>query len=91
MTRHVNRFVIYESDAQKKNIHVDSDRIVDYDMKLLDIDSDTLGIPETEYESRFTHIVRDLSQLGENICTEVSKEGVRFASEGEATNGSMLF
>ena len=58
---------------KKKNIHVDSDRIVDYDMKLLDIDSDTLGIPETGYESRFTRIVRDLSQLGENVRIEVSK------------------
>ena len=66
-------------------------------MKLMDIDSDTLGIPETEYEARvtmpsseFTRIVRDLSQLGESVRIEVSKEGVRFASEGEAANGSVL-
>ena len=53
------------------------------------IDSDTLGIPKTEYEphvtmasSEFTRIVRDLSQLGESVRIEVSKEGVRFANEG---------
>ena len=34
--------------------------------------------------SEFTHIVRDLSQLGESIYIKVRKEGVRFASEGEA-------
>jgi proliferating cell nuclear antigen len=75
----------------------DSDRIAEYDMKLMDIDSDTLGIPDTEYDARvtmpsseFTRIVRDLSQLGESVRIEVSKEGVRFASEGEAANGSVL-
>ncbi|KAF8808762.1 proliferating cell nuclear antigen [Phlegmacium glaucopus] len=74
-----------------------SDRIAEYDMKLMDIDSDTLGIPDTEYDARvtmasseFTRIVRDLSQLGESVRIEVSKEGVRFASEGEAANGSVL-
>ncbi|KAF6754730.1 proliferating cell nuclear antigen, N-terminal domain-containing protein [Ephemerocybe angulata] len=74
-----------------------SDRIAEYEMKLMDIDSDQLGIPETEYDARvtlpsseFTRIVRDLSQLGESVRIEVSKEGVRFASEGEAANGSVL-
>jgi proliferating cell nuclear antigen len=66
-------------------------------MKLMDIDADTLNIPETEYDARvtlpsaeFTRIVRDLSQLGESVRIEVSKEGVRFASDGEAANGSVL-
>lgn len=66
-------------------------------MKLMDIDSDTLGIPDTEYDARvtmlaseFTRIVRDLSLLGESVRIEVSKEGVRFASEGEAANGNVL-
>ncbi|KAF8968631.1 proliferating cell nuclear antigen, N-terminal domain-containing protein [Flammula alnicola] len=74
-----------------------SDRIAEYDMKLMDIDADTLNIPETEYDARvtmpaaeFTRIVRDLSQLGESVRIEVSKEGVRFASDGEAANGSVL-
>lgn len=66
-------------------------------MKLMDIDSDTLGIPETEYDARvtmpsseFARIVRDLSLLGESVRIEVSKEGVRFASDGESANGSVL-
>ena len=49
----------------------DSDRIAEYDMKLMDIDTDQLGIPDTEYDARitmpaaeFTRIVRDLSLLG---------------------------
>ena len=79
------------------NAPTDSDRIAEYDMKLMDIDSDTLGIPDTDYDARvtmpsseFTRIVRDLSQLGESVRIEVNKEGVRFASDGEAANGSVL-
>jgi len=66
-------------------------------MKLMDIDAENLGIPDTEYEARvtlpsgeFSRIVRDLSLLGESVRIEISKEGVRFASEGEAANGSIL-
>lgn len=66
-------------------------------MKLMDIDADTLGIPDTEYDARvtmlageFTRIVRDLSSLGESVRIEVSKEGVRFASDGEAAQGNIL-
>ena len=40
--------------------------------------------------SEFSRIVRDLSQLGESVRIEVSKEGVRFTSEGEAANGNIL-
>lgn len=74
-----------------------SDRIAEYEMKLMDIDADTLNIPDTDYDARvsmpsaeFTRIVRDLSQLGESVRIEVSKEGVRFISDGEAANGNIL-
>ncbi|EAU83729.1 PCNA [Coprinopsis cinerea okayama7 len=74
-----------------------SDRIAEYEMKLMEIDADALTIPDTEYEARvtmpsseFARIVRDLSQLGESVRIEVSKEGVRFAAEGESANGNVL-
>ncbi|KAF5369232.1 hypothetical protein D9757_010041 [Collybiopsis confluens] len=74
-----------------------SDRISSYDLKLMDIDAETLGIPKTSYEARvvlssseFGRIVRDLSLLGDSVRIEVSKEGVRFASDGEAANGNVL-
>ncbi|EJC98335.1 proliferating cell nuclear antigen [Fomitiporia mediterranea MF3/22] len=74
-----------------------SDRIAEYDMKLMDIDADSLTIPDTEYDacvtmpsSEFSRIVRDLAQLGESVRIEVSKEGIRFAADGEAANGSVL-
>ncbi|KAF5349319.1 hypothetical protein D9758_011792 [Tetrapyrgos nigripes] len=74
-----------------------TDRISEYDLKLMDIDSDSLGIPDTDYDARvimssseFARIVRDLSQLGESVRIDVSKEGVRFGADGEAANGSVL-
>jgi proliferating cell nuclear antigen len=66
-------------------------------MKLMDIDTDTLGIPDTEYDCKvtmpsaeFARICRELAQLGESVRIEVNKEGIRFASEGEIANGSVL-
>lgn len=63
----------------------------------MDIDVDTLNIPDTDYDARVTmpsaefgRIVRDLSLLGESVRIEVSKEGVRFISDGEAANGNIL-
>lgn len=68
----------------------ESDRVAEYDMKLLDIDSEHLGIPDTQYEAvvrmssaEFARICRDLGTLGESVKIEVSKEGVNFSTDGE--------
>ncbi|CAO1617727.1 unnamed protein product [Sympodiomycopsis kandeliae] len=67
-----------------------SDRVAEYDMKLLDIDSEHLGIPDTQYDAvvrmssaEFSRITRDLGSLGESVKIEVSKEGVNFSTEGD--------
>ena len=69
----------------------------EYEMKLMDIDQEHLGIPDTQYDAtitmssaEFQRICRDLSALGESVKIEASKEGVRFSSEGEVGNGSVL-
>ncbi len=63
----------------------------------MDIDTDALGIPDTEYDARitmpsseFSRLVRDLSSLGESVRIDVSKEGVRFTCDGEAANANVL-
>ncbi|KZS86633.1 proliferating cell nuclear antigen [Sistotremastrum niveocremeum HHB9708] len=73
------------------------DRVAEYEMKLMDIDADQLGIPETDYDvqvamssTEFARICRDLTNLGESVKIEVNKEGVRFTSEGDSANGSVL-
>jgi proliferating cell nuclear antigen len=40
--------------------------------------------------SGFIYIFRDLSQLGENVRIDVSKEGMQFASTSEPANASAL-
>jgi len=67
-----------------------TDRMGEYEMRLMDIDQEHLGIPETVYDatielpsSEFQRIVRDLLQLGESVKIDVTKEGVKFSAEGE--------
>jgi hypothetical protein len=52
---------------------LDSDKISEYDLKLMDIDSEHLGIPDTTYDAvvhmssaRFQETVRDLSQISDS-------------------------
>lgn len=71
-------------------------RIGEYEMKLMDIDSEQLGIPETDYDakirmpsSEFAKIMRDLKDLGESVRIEATSEGVKFTAEGEIGSGSV--
>jgi proliferating cell nuclear antigen len=75
----------------------EEDRVGEYEMKLMDIDQEHLGIPDTQYDAtitmssgEFQRICRDLAALGESVKIEASKEGVRFSSEGEVGSGSVL-
>ena len=50
----------------------DQDKISDFELKLMDIDSEHLGIPDTEYSAvvkmpaaEFQRIMRDLSSIGD--------------------------
>ena len=50
----------------------DQDKISDFELKLMDIDSEHLGIPDTEYSAvikmpsaEFQRIIRDLSTIGD--------------------------
>lgn len=60
----------------------DQERLSEFDLKLMDIDSEHLGIPEAEYDatvklpaSEFQRIVKDLSSIGDT--GEAGKEGGR--------------
>ena len=72
------------------------DRISDFELKLMDIDSEHLGIPDTEYTAQvqmpsqeFQRICRDLAILGDTVTIAVSKEGVKFSVSGETGSGNM--
>lgn len=73
-----------------------ADRVGEYEMKLMDIDQEHLGIPDTIYDAEislpsqeFARIIRDLKELGESVKIEVSKEGVRFSADGDIGTASV--
>lgn len=67
-----------------------------FELKLLDIDVDSLGIPETDYESvvklpssEFQRICQNLSTWGESVLITTSKKGIKFSVEGEIGSGNV--
>lgn len=73
------------------------DKISDFEMKLMDIDSEHLGIPETEYEAiirmpsqEFARICRDLSSIGDTVVISASKEGVKFSTKGDIGSANIV-
>ena len=72
------------------------ERISKFDMRLMDIDSEHLGIPDQDYEavihlpsSEFSRICRDLSQFGDTVTICCTKDGIRFSCQGEIGSGSI--
>ena len=60
----------------------ETDRLSEYDIKLMDIDQEHLGIPETEYaatismpSAEFQRICRDLVALSESGTSAIHKSG----------------
>jgi len=76
--------------------NTNQDRISDFELKLMDIDSEHLGIPDTDYKAQikmpaneFQRICRDLSILGDTVTIAVGKDGVKFSVSGEMGSGNM--
>ena len=64
-------------------------QVSDYEMKLMNLDQEHLGIPETDYAAvvklpsgEFQRIIKDLSQFGESVVIACTKEGVKFSAAG---------
>merc|ERR1712106_1070048 len=56
------------------------EKVSDYEMKLMNLDQEHLGIPETDYSAvikmpagEFQRVVRDLSQFGEAVTIEMQE------------------
>merc|ERR1719341_1136379 len=79
---------MFESPNQEK--------VSDYEMKLMNLDQEHLGIPETDYSAvikmpagEFQRVVRDLSQFGESVVISCTKEGVKFSAAGDIGVGNI--
>ena len=73
------------------------DRISDFELKLMSIDSEHLGIPDTEYSaiikmpsSEFQRITRDLQIVGDTVKISCTKEGVKFSVTGDLGSGNTM-
>ena len=65
-------------------------------MKLMNLDQEHLGIPETDYAAiiklpagEFQRIIKDLSQFGESVVISCTKEGVKFSAAGDIGVGNI--
>ncbi|KAL4884522.1 Mysoin-binding motif of peroxisomes-domain-containing protein [Aspergillus karnatakaensis] len=74
----------------------ETDRLSEYDIKLMDIDQEHLAIPETEYAAQvempageFQRICRDLNNISESVVIEATKEGVKFSCQGDIGSGAV--
>jgi len=68
----------------------EKDRISEFELKLMDIDSERLGIPDTEHSAvvkmpsaDFQRICRDLATIGDSVAISVTKDGVKFSTTGD--------
>jgi len=73
------------------------DRIADFDLKLMQIESEHMEIPEQHYKvvaklpsSEFQRICRDLREFGETMHVKASKEGITFSVQGDVGNGNVM-
>lgn len=71
--------------------------IYNTELKLMDIDNEQLGIPDTTYKcnikmpsGEFQRIIRDLQVLGETCTISCTKEGIRFSVVGDLGTGNVL-
>jgi len=67
-----------------------------FDLKLIDIEGDALGIPDTDYTAvikmsaaEFQRICKDLTILGETVTISATKEGVKFSTVGDLGKGEI--
>lgn len=72
----------------------DKSRRCEYQVKLLEIEAESMGIPDLDHRStvtlsssEFAKIMRDMSVLGDVVTIAITKEGVKFSSSGDVGQG----
>merc|ERR1711988_1329046 len=90
----------WQNDADTLNFMCESsvdDRIADFDLKLMQIESEHMEIPEQQYKvvarlpsGEFQKICRDLKEFGETMQMSASKEGIKFSVAGDVGSGNVM-
>merc|ERR1712050_329846 len=75
----------------------EDDRIADFDLKLMQIESEHMEIPEQHYKvvaklpsGEFQKICRDLKEFGETMQVNASKDGTKFSVSGDVGAGNVV-
>merc|ERR1712046_118008 len=73
------------------------DKIAEFDLKLMEIESEHMEIPEQTYKclvklpsAEFLKIVRDLKEFGETMQISASKDGIKFSVHGDLGSGNVM-
>nr|QDO16261.1 proliferating cell nuclear antigen [Lingulodinium polyedra] len=90
----------WRSDADTVSFQCESgeeDRIADFELKLMQIESEHMEIPEQHYKvtaklpsAEFQKICRDLKEFGETMQVKASKEGITFSVQGDVGAGNVM-
>merc|ERR1711920_274956 len=90
----------WQSGADSVSFQCESgadDRIADFDLKLMQIESEHMEIPEQHYKvtakmpsAEFQKICRDLKEFGETMQMKASKEGITFSVQGDVGAGNVM-
>merc|ERR1712014_440537 len=75
----------------------EDDRIADFELKLMQIESEHMEIPEQHYKvvarlpsAEFQKICRDLKEFGETMQMRANKEGITFSVQGDIGTGNVM-
>merc|ERR1712007_208926 len=90
----------WQNDADLVSFQCESgedDRIADFDLKLMQIESEHMEVPEQHYKvvaklpsAEFQKICRDLKEFGETMQLKASKDGIRFSVQGDVGTGNVV-
>lgn len=77
--------------------NIDSEREVEYSLNLLNIQTESLGIPGQDYKtsilmssSEFAKICKELSVLSEVVNIKVEQDKAKFSIKGKSGNGCII-
>merc|ERR1712203_1016610 len=86
-----------EADTVSFQCEGGEDRIADFDLKLMQIESEHMEIPEQQYKvvaklpsAEFQKICRDLKEFGETMQVKAGKDGITFNVQGDVGAGNVM-
>merc|ERR1712232_996471 len=92
--------VRWQNDADSVSFQCETgeeDRISEFDLKLMQIESEHMEVPEQHYKvtakmpsAEFQKICRDLKEFGETMQIKASKEGITFSVQGDVGAGNVM-